>query len=50
MSISELVRKTLDERAEAEDVLSEGIAFRNKISKELHSLLTQVTKAILVMS
>ena len=41
-NIPELVRNTLDARAEAEDVLSEGIAFRNKISKDLHSLLTQV--------
>ena len=38
MSISELVRKNLDDRASAEDVLNEGIAFRNKANNELISL------------
>ena len=41
-NISELVRNTLDDRAKAEDVLYEGIAFRNKVSKDLLSLLYQV--------
>ena len=41
-SVSELVRNTLDARANAENLLSEGIETRNKLSKDLHSLLNQV--------
>ena len=41
-SVSELVRNTLDARADAENLLSEGIEIRNKLSKDLNSLLNQV--------
>ena len=41
-SVSELVRNTLDARADAENLLSEGIEIWNKLSKDLNSLLNQV--------
>ena len=41
-SISETVRLSLDARAVADTVLGEGIKLRNKVSKDLSSLLTHV--------
>ena len=40
--ISELVQNSLDARAAADIVLGDGIKLRNKVSKDLSSLLTQV--------
>ena len=40
--ISELVKNSLDARANADNLLSDGIKLRNKVSKDLTSLLTQV--------
>ena len=40
--ISELVKNSLDARANADNLLSDGIKLRNKVSKDLTSLLSQV--------
>ena len=40
--ITELVQNSLDARAAVDIVLGDGIKLRNKVSKDLTSLLTQV--------